>query len=153
MGSTGSRGLTAAGPHFVEQLVEAGRCDAIVCAGTDVVLPDRLDVPVHRYAMLPLEELLPRTSLVISHGGAGSTYQALSSGLPVIVAATHRNHRVLGQILERLNVGLLLRPNRPSLRIDEARVARLRNNARQLAAACGRADAAQSAAAELSGML
>ena len=52
--------------------------------------------------------MLPNAWAVISQGGAGSTYQALAKGIPAIVYPTHRNQAALGQILDRMGVGLLL---------------------------------------------
>jgi MGT family glycosyltransferase len=49
--------------------------------------PAELDVPpnatVERY--IPQAELLPRVSLVVTHGGSGSMLGALAHGLPLVV--------------------------------------------------------------------
>lgn|GEM_PF-2241802 len=55
--------------------------------------------------IVPLDSLLARARLVITQGGAGSTYQALEAGKPVLVVPTHRNHAILGEMLEELGVG------------------------------------------------
>lgn len=55
--------------------------------------------------IMPLDSLLTRARLVVTQGGAGSTYQALEAGNPVLVMPTHRNHAILGHMLEELGVG------------------------------------------------
>ncbi len=150
MGSTGRKGLSAASPSFLERLVETTGCDVIVCAGVDVEIPERLPVPVYRYSALPLGAVLPRTAIVVSHGGAGSTYQALHAGVPVLVAPTHRNHELLGEIVERLGLGLVLGADNDAP--DQSRLAKMQDNAQRFAAAA-KADGAERIAQELSRMV
>lgn len=54
---------------------------------------------------LPLTPVLQRCHLVVTHGGTGSTYLALSEGVPVLVSPKHANHALLADCLEALGVG------------------------------------------------
>jgi MGT family glycosyltransferase len=47
-----------------------------------------IDVPANARvaSYIPFADLLPKANLLITNGGAGGTHQALSSGLPVIIA-------------------------------------------------------------------
>ncbi|WP_427450777.1 glycosyltransferase [Litorimonas sp. WD9-15] len=57
---------------------------------------------------LPLSSVLKKARVVITHGGTGSTYLALSNGVPVLISPKHKNHAVLAQCLSDLGVGARL---------------------------------------------
>lgn len=57
---------------------------------------------------VPGPALLARSCFALTHGGAGSSYQALSVGVPMAIWPTHHNHRILGRKLQELGVGVLL---------------------------------------------
>lgn len=57
---------------------------------------------------LPLSSVLENARVVITHGGTGSTYLALSKGVPVLISPKHKNHALLAQCLSDLGVGTLL---------------------------------------------
>lgn len=71
-----------------------------------------LDVPanVEVHAWLPHEEVMPRVSAVISHGGHGTTIAALAHGVPVLVlpldGTSDQPH--IGTAVTRAGVGLRL---------------------------------------------
>ena len=52
--------------------------------------PQPPNVQVHRY--IPQEIVLPRSSAVITHGGAGSTLGALAFGLPLLIVPQGADH-------------------------------------------------------------
>jgi len=57
---------------------------------------------------LPLATALQKARVSITHGGTGSTYLALSKGVPVLISPKHKNHALLAQCLSDLGVGALL---------------------------------------------
>lgn len=61
-----------------------------------------------RYPDLPLRKIYDLVKVVVSQGGAGSTYQALSFGKPIIAVPSHDNHRICAGLLARLGVGRLV---------------------------------------------
>lgn len=74
------------------------------------------DVPNNAYIAdyLPANIATRRAQLVISNGGSLSTYQALSSGVPVIGLCSNMDQLLNMEALERLGVGLILRAARAS---------------------------------------
>lgn len=88
--------------------------DADVVATTGpAVDPAALDVPrgveVHRF--VPHVELMPRASLVVGHGGHGTTMQALAHDLPVVVVPMDpmSDQPLVGRSLERAGAGRVVR--------------------------------------------
>ena len=65
-------------------------------------------VPWTAYASLPGTEVLWRSKLCLSQGGAGSSYQALAAGVPLACWPGHLNHVVLAKRLEEIGAGVLL---------------------------------------------
>lgn len=59
-------------------------------------------------------KLLPLVDLLVYPGGAMSTYQALSSAVPLITLPAHQNQFLYGEALVRNHLGLML----PSLRME-----------------------------------
>jgi UDP:flavonoid glycosyltransferase YjiC (YdhE family) len=68
------------------------------------------DAPPLDVGMLSIPALLPHCRVALTHGGAGSTFQALAQGVPVVVWPGHRNHRLLGTCVQDAGLGLLLHP-------------------------------------------
>ena len=62
----------------------------------------------HAYSWLPSSQVLDRSRFVITHGGAGSTYQALAHGTPVGIWPSHKNQTILGSVIQDLGCGRLL---------------------------------------------
>jgi len=57
---------------------------------------------------LPGKPIMQLSDLVIFHGGAGTGYQAMATGTPAIVIATHLEQEFVGQVLEEHRAGLFL---------------------------------------------
>lgn len=105
MGSTGRTGMRR---DLINRL--ARFCDAaeMVYVGPQVPEQNEFEIRCHSYQRLSFAPILQDTALAITQGGSGSTYQALSCGVPVVVIPTHRNHQVLGELIEALGVGLVI---------------------------------------------
>lgn len=67
-------------------------------------IPDNFRVAKY----LPGEPVMRLSDLVIFHGGAGTGYQAMATGTPAIVIATHLEQEFVGQILEEHRAGVFL---------------------------------------------
>lgn len=67
-------------------------------------------------------ELLPRTSLVIGHGGHATTARALEHGIPVLVIPMHplMDQPAIGRAVESLGAGMLLPKSASPSRIRAA---------------------------------
>ncbi|MGW6283308.1 glycosyltransferase [Kribbella sp. NPDC055071] len=65
-------------------------------------------------SLLPYDELLPRTSVLVTNGGYGTVNQALSHGAPVVTAGTTEDKAEVGARIARAGVGIDLRTSRPS---------------------------------------
>lgn len=62
-------------------------------------------------------KLLPIVDLMVYPGGAMSTYQALSCGVPLIALPAHANQLFYAEAIVRNNLGYLFRPS--DLKLDE----------------------------------
>lgn len=60
---------------------------------------------------LPGEQVMELADLVIFHGGAGTGYQAIGTGTPSIVIATHLEQEFVGEVLEEHGAGIFLTMN------------------------------------------
>jgi len=105
IGSTGSR----VPDMIVEKILTSLDIKYVVAASvrdTNISTPDA--IPVKHYASLPGSQVLARSAFVITQGGAGSCYQALSAGVPMGFWPNHLNHYLLGSRLSELGAGILL---------------------------------------------
>lgn len=96
---------------------------AIVTTGPAVPAQDlRVPENAELHSYLPHAELLPTVSLVIGHGGHGTTMAALSHNLPVIVLPMARfmDQFKIGQALEKAGAGHLLPKRSSPTRIRQA---------------------------------
>jgi UDP:flavonoid glycosyltransferase YjiC (YdhE family) len=90
--------------------------EAIVTTGP-AVDPAHLRAPanttIHRY--LDHSEILPGASLVIGHGGHGTTARALSYGLPLLVIPMHplMDQPAIGRVVVHLGAGRMLPRSAP----------------------------------------
>ena len=105
MGSTGHIGML---PDLINRLARFCGAVEMVYVGPCAPEESELEVKCHSYQQLPFAPLLQNAALAITQGGSGSTYQALSNGVPVVVVPTHRNHQILGELIEELGVGLVI---------------------------------------------
>jgi MGT family glycosyltransferase len=96
---------------------------AVATSGA-AVSPGHLRVPpnVELYSYLPHADVLPTVSLVIGHGGHATTMAALSRDLPIIVLpmAKFMDQLKIGQALEKVGAGCLLRKRSSPARIRTA---------------------------------
>ncbi|HET9022132.1 MAG TPA: glycosyltransferase [Ornithinibacter sp.] len=77
-------------------------------------------VELHRF--VPHAELMPRSTLLVGHGGHGTTMSALAHDLPVLVVPLDgkADHRTVGRSLERAGAGLVVPRTASSERIAAA---------------------------------
>ncbi|MGW4483982.1 glycosyltransferase [Amycolatopsis sp. NPDC004368] len=105
---------TASGDLFERALAGLGRLDADVTTTVGSQLdpagfgPQPANVSIHSF--VPQAELLPKTDLVVSHGGSGSVLGALAHGLPSLVFAMGADQPGNARRLARLGAGLALDP-------------------------------------------
>ena len=64
-----------------------------------------------KYNWLPGKKILSRSRFAVTQGGAGSTYQALQTNVPVGCWPFHRNHLILSRHLEAVGAGLYINKN------------------------------------------
>jgi UDP:flavonoid glycosyltransferase YjiC (YdhE family) len=100
--------------HTLQSIIDALESlpvDATVTTGPSID-PGRLRAPAH-IAVRSFgdhTELLRDASLLIGHGGHGTTMRALSAGVPVLVLPMHplMDQPAIGRAVERLGVGRML---------------------------------------------
>ncbi len=102
---------------------------------------------------LPIETLLDRTRAVVTHGGSGSTYQALSHGKPVLVLPDHRNQALLGELLEAQGAACLLGPDTWRDKLSRADFEALQAGAAEFIPGAGDEDGAKLAARTIAKIL
>ncbi len=82
----------------------SSKYDLIVSTGTDKSFPD-LEKYAYIEKFLPALKILDKISLVVSHGGNGTIYQALSKGVPVIGMPSFFDQEWNSDRLEKLGLG------------------------------------------------
>jgi len=106
LASFGSTGTKRPDVDDVDELRSALDCEAVVWAVNEA--PHELAPGNEAYVNIPLSPALERSVLALTQGGAGSTYAALSAGVPVAIKATNRNQEVLAERLIDAGVGALI---------------------------------------------
>ncbi len=91
---------------FLEAARAAG-CRAIVQARWDAIPHPGNDPNIHRLESAPHDKIFPRCSLVVHHGGAGTTHSASLAGCPSLIVEHFGDQIFWGTQLER--VGLTTR--------------------------------------------
>lgn len=71
------------------------------------------DSRVTSYAYAPLNDILPRASLLVTHGGQMTVFEALQNKVPVVVMPFQPEQAHNGVCLERMGCGIRLVPPRP----------------------------------------
>lgn len=105
MGSTGSALPAAQAVQELKWLSGAQRCVYVGAQSEQAAAIPGIDLAL---SWAPLKQLIERSVLVVTQGGTGSTYQALSLGKPVATLPTHRNQSLLAEILAGLGAALIL---------------------------------------------
>lgn len=108
--SFGSSGRKALPIPMVEEIAEALEIQTVVWLSSN---HQHNSDPLGRikhltYSWLPASRVLPKSKFVITQGGAGSTYQAMAHGIPIGVWPTHRNHEILGRVIQDYGCGMLM---------------------------------------------
>ena len=137
MGSTGGGTLDKETIRIIAQRMG---CATIVYAGSYPDTMRKRFVADYCYDWLPLKKMLTRTRAVICQGGTGSSYMALEAGVPVIVIPGHRNHQILGELLEKAGVGLCIPSDSKDLDLALSRCENMVANAFSFAAEMKRQD-------------
>jgi len=103
MGSTGY-------PRFFEQAVEIFGNSEYQCIMTTGGLIDLSDIPDNFFVAdyLPGSEVMKKSDVVISHGGNGTIYQAMSHGVPIIGIPTWGDQEWNLQMVESMGIGIQL---------------------------------------------
>lgn len=152
--SMGSTGRKAFKPNRIEKVRERLACSYSVYVGDKHDAMRARGVADFQFEWLPLEPALSKTKVVLSQGGAGSSYQALSKGVPVIALPNHRNQQVLGEILEKLGVGVCIgRGENLVKRLPLIDLETISANAKRFGVEIAREDGAAKAAHQIEGFL
>ncbi|MBV8782185.1 MAG: glycosyltransferase, partial [Phycisphaerae bacterium] len=75
-------------------------------------IPPNLPAGVLHVPYAPFSQLLPRVAALVHHGGIGTTSQALAAGTPQLIMAMSHDQPDNAFKVERLGVGLAIRPAR-----------------------------------------
>lgn len=86
---------------------------------------DRVPANAHQAAFLPYDQLLPRTSVVVTNGGWGGVLAALAAGVPLVVAGGTLDKPEIARRVAYSGVGLDLRTGRPKPTAVRAAVERV----------------------------
>jgi MGT family glycosyltransferase len=100
---------------FFKRCVEAfkdGRYQVVMAAGPhgDEGALGSLPRHIHVRRYVPQLDVLPRTSLFITHGGMNSTAEALSHAVPLAVSPQGADQHMIAARVEKLGVGAQVRP-------------------------------------------
>ena len=106
--STGSSGDREIPEAFVRSLADELDCTHIVSLKGK---GNPTNLTAYSYARLPSDAVLNRARFVLTHGGTGSTYQALERGVPVGCWPRLPNHQVFSQWIEQLGIAIIFQPD------------------------------------------
>ena len=91
--------------ELIRESVKESGCRAIIQADWDNVRQSVIkEDSIYKCTRLPHADVFPHCSLVIHHGGAGTTHAALRTGCPAIVIEHAFDQTFWGNELERLGV-------------------------------------------------
>lgn len=116
--SLGSTGLTGIDQALIQAIKQKSNAKTTVLVGNlaeNTSIANGVDFAVKR---TPLDRIYSKTRLAITQGGAGSTYQALSHGVPVIIYPSHRNHQIMGKVIEKAGLGVSINSNEDIQKLD-----------------------------------
>ncbi len=107
--SIGSSGRELPGPIVTAIQAALGGPPVVVGHPDPAVFPEPLPAGWRRHFWLPGSKVLMRSQCAITQGGTGSTYQALQYGVPVVCWPRQINQTLLGQRIEDIGAGILLK--------------------------------------------
>lgn len=92
-----------------------GRDELLVVAttGRRTTLPERRPANVHVTDFLPYGELLPRVDVMVTNGGYGGVHQALSHGVPLVIAGGAADKPEVAARVAHSGAGINLGTSRP----------------------------------------
>jgi MGT family glycosyltransferase len=116
----GSTGVHAAGA-FYRHAIEASRAlgtPALLVIGRDQPAPSNLgeDRSIKAVAYAPYSAVFPRASVIVHHGGVGTTAQALIAGRPTLITPMAHDQFDNAARVRRLGAGQTLRFTRVTAR-------------------------------------
>jgi UDP:flavonoid glycosyltransferase YjiC (YdhE family) len=65
---------------------------------------------IHVAQWVPQEDVLPHASLVVCHGGSGTTLGALAAGVPLVICPLFADQADNGRIVEQAGAGVVVEP-------------------------------------------
>ncbi len=142
----GSSGDTAVLPALLQALGTLPVRVALATAGR--ALSCRIPPNVTVSTFLPAAELLPQAAVCVCNGGAGTGYQALENGVPVLALPANADQFFFSEGLVRSGSGLPVRPSRATPSSLQAALRLLledpayRTAARRLQSQCAASDTA-----------
>lgn len=111
---------------------------------------------VHIEAWVPQERVIPHTSLVVCHGGSGTTFGALAAGVPIVFIPLFADQPANARRVTAVGAGLTVGPNADSASAPEqpgpSDVAPLRAAIKSVFTDASFAEAARRIGDEMSGL-
>jgi len=111
--------------------------DVVVTVGSDqdpsALHPAPGNARIERF--IPQSELLPTCSVMVHHGGAGTTFGALAHGVPQVIVPQGADNYDNAAMCERAGMAVVLRPDEFSARTIAEAVSAVLHDARFLEAA------------------
>jgi len=111
--SFGSTGYKSIPRQHVERIAKTLEVQTVVWVGRSQQQSFESESVIQHlvYQKLPASQVISRSRFVITHGGVGSTYQALINGSPVGFWPSHPNQSILASIIQDSGCGVLLEPD------------------------------------------
>lgn len=98
---------------------------AVTTGGRDVSTLPALPANAFAAAYLPYDELLPRTSVLVTNGGYGGLHHAMRHGVPIVIAGDSEDKVETSARVQAARVGVNLRTGRPKPPAVRAAVQRI----------------------------
>jgi len=108
----GTFAIHAAGRFYEEAAEIARRLGTRAVLLTGGPIPDGLDESIFACAYAPHSAIFPHASVIVHHGGVGTTGQALRAGKPQLVVPHMGDQNDHAIRIERLGLGHSIAPNR-----------------------------------------